>query len=180
MSSSTYMIDAYHFLLIGKPQRNWFICIENLIWMFTLLNFLSDPTHPGSNWFSLFLFHQKNSKHSCSIWYEIWCFKKHVVLARKHIIVWYFDNLDSFCDGNGIFWHWESIPCLLMPCWFQSHQSTNIHHIGYVGQTTCIFSVVPEVVWSTWVMTHQRYDSKCEYIFCNLSNNSACWELRWC
>ena len=40
--------------------------------------------------------------------------------------------------GDGIFWLWGSILCLLMP-W---HQGISRHGIGCVGQTTCI--VVPD------------------------------------
>ena len=47
--------------------------------------------------------------------------------------------------------------------------------IGCVGQTTCIVS--SDLISSTWAKQNPRYDSKCEYIFYNLLNNSACSEL---
>ena len=50
------------------------------------------------------------------------------------------------------------------------------HGIGCVAQTTCI--AVPEWISSSWIKSNRRYDSKCEYIFCTILNNSACKELR--
>ena len=43
------------------------------------------------------------------------------------------------------------------------------------GQTTCI--VVPELISSTWFKPNPRFDSKCQYMFCNLSNTSTCLEV---
>ena len=114
------------FLLIEKPHGNWFICIENLVRIYTLLNFLSDPTHPGSNWFLLFLFHQKISKHSCSV-YMTYGILKNTWFLKEDIS--FFDTLITltlFYAGDGIFWLWESIPCLLMTWILTSpeHQQT--------------------------------------------------------
>ena len=46
----------------------------------------------------------------------------------------------------------------------------------HVRQTTNI--VVADLISPTWVKPNPRYDSKCEYIFCYIYNNSTCSELR--
>ena len=43
---------------------------------------------------------------------------------------------------------------------------------GHEGQITRI--AVVELIVSTWVKLNPRYDSKCEHIFYNLQNKSAC------
>ena len=62
-------------------------------------------------------------------------------------------HLNSSDDGDGIFWHWAQILCLLM-LWLLSRQSISRHGIGCEGQITCI--VVPELILSTWVKPNPK------------------------
>ena len=81
-------------------------------------------------------------------------------------------NSNSSEAGNGIFWLWRTVPCLLMHCFIKSplHQQAR-HGIGCVGHIIRI--VVPELISSTWFKSNPRQYSKYEYIFYNVENNSV-------
>ena len=82
-------------------------------------------------------------------------------------------NLNSSDAGDGIF----RLGGQYHTCWCSgsySRQNISRHDIGCIGQSVCIF--VPELISFTCVKAKPRYDSKCEYIFCNLWNNLACYE----
>ena len=81
-------------------------------------------------------------------------------------------GVNSFDAAGGISWFCRSIPCLLMHWLLKSPEYQQAWFWLCVRQTIC--NVVPELFSSTWVKLNARYNSKCEYIFHNLENNSAC------
>ena len=97
----------------------------------------------------------------------------HVVMGRIHFTG---DMLliNSSDAGDGIIRLWWSIPCLLMHWLLKSpvHQQA-----WYWLCRTDNISTYSRVISSTWGQPNPRYDSKCEYIYYNIQNNSACLEL---
>ena len=73
--------------------------------------------------------------------------------------------VNSSDAGNRIFRLWRLIPCLLMPWFLKSAGHQEAWH--WLCRTVNMY-FLSELISSTWVKPNWCYNSKCEYIFCNL------------
>ena len=124
------------------------------------------------------------SQWECSFHWKLRCHWLEFLQQRQIAVVrqdpgpyvWYKSNIINFTfyfcfkfnspnAGDGIFWLWRSIPCLLMHWLLKALQYQLIcYWLCRTGNMYCCLLLI----LSAWVKSNLRYNSKCEYMFYNL------------